>query len=211
MSSQLEHAHPRAAMAPERPPRGSGVPGLPEPTLRLSIPDEGIRGNDVVLRLPRVEDVDALLPAFSDAEIRSAGQLPEFTREQMLETLPHLPALAASGRLVPLIVVDATQGDLLGGSTLHHLDSERSIVEIGYWLLPHARGRGVATRTVRLLAEHAFSLGVERVEAYVEVGNAPSDRVLERAGFTREGVARSLPRPDGKRVDKTQYSLLRGE
>jgi RimJ/RimL family protein N-acetyltransferase len=35
--------------------------------------------------------------------------------------------------------------------------------------------------------------------------------VLERAGFSREGVIRSLPKPDGRRVDKTLYSLLLGE
>ena len=186
----------------------SSLPGMREPTLRLSIPGEGIRADDVILRLPRAEDIDAVLPAFADPEIRQAGNLPNFGRNEMLQFLPHLPALAASGRMLPLVAADAEREDVLGGGTLHHLDGERAIVEIGYWLLPHARGRGIATRIARLLAEHAFSLGVQRVEAYVNVGNGASDRVLERAHFTREGVARSLPKPDGTRVDKTVYSLL---
>jgi RimJ/RimL family protein N-acetyltransferase len=189
----------------------SGAPGMPEPTLRLSISDDGIRDGDLVLRLPRVEDVDTIAPAFADPEIREAGNLPNFSREELLEALPHLTTLAASGRLLPLVVADVTHEDVLGGGTLHHLDAERGIVELGYWLFPRARGRGVATRVARLLSEHAFSLGVQRVEAYVNVGNDASDRVLERAGFTREGVARSLPKPDGTRVDKTLYSLLPGE
>jgi RimJ/RimL family protein N-acetyltransferase len=189
----------------------SGIPGMPEPTLRLSIPDEGLRDGDLVLRLPRAEDVDAIAPAFADPEIREAGNLPNFGREELLETLPHLPELAASERLLPLVTADASSGEMLGGGTLHHLDSERGIVEIGYWLFPRARGRGVASRTARLLAQHAFSLGVQRAEAYVNVGNDASDRVLERAGFTREGVIRSLPVPDGRRIDKTLWSLLPGE
>ena len=188
----------------------SGVPGMPESTLRLAIPEAGISDGELVLRLPGEHDVDALLPAFSDPEILEAGNLPPFGREELVETLPYLPALAESGRLLPLVVVDAG-GEILGGGTLHHLDAERGIVEIGYWLLPHARGRGVATRVARLLAEHAFSLGVQRVAAYVNVGNNRSDRVLERAGFTREGVVRSLPKPGGRRVDKTLYSMLPGE
>jgi RimJ/RimL family protein N-acetyltransferase len=53
--------------------------------------------------------------------------------------------------------------------------------------------------------------GVERVAAYVNVGNIASERVLGRAGFTREGVVRSMPKPDGQRVDKTLFSLLPGE
>ncbi len=105
----------------------------------------------------------------------------------------------------------AETGAVIGVGMLHHLDAERKILEIGYFVLPAARGRGVATRIARMLAEHAFSLGVERVAAYVNVGNTASERVLERAGFTREGVVRSMPKPDGRRIDKTLFSLLPGE
>jgi RimJ/RimL family protein N-acetyltransferase len=191
------------------PPRG--VPGLPEPALRLSLPDQGIRDGELLLRLPGSDDLDALAPAFAEEELREAGNLPDLDRDELVATLPFLPTLAASGRLLPLVAVDLRIGAILGGATIHHLDAERGIVELGYWLFPHARGRGVATRIARLLAEHAFTLGVQRVAAYVNVGNEASNRVLERAGFTREGVVRSLPKPDGRRVDKTLYSLLPGE
>jgi RimJ/RimL family protein N-acetyltransferase len=187
------------------------VPGPPEPTLRLSLSPDGIRGEEIVLRLPQADDIDAIMPAFADPETREAGNLPNFTREQMVQFLPQLPMLVESGRMLPLVAAAADDGEVLGGATLHHLDAERAVIEIGYWLLPQARGRGVATKIARLLAEHSFSLGVLRVEAYVNVGNAASERVLERARFTREGVVRSLPRPDGSRVDKTLYSLLPGE
>jgi RimJ/RimL family protein N-acetyltransferase len=180
-------------------------------TLRLSLPDVGITDGTVVLRMPVVDDVDALLPSFADPALREAGNLPDFDRPQMLAMLPQLPALAASGRLLPLIAIDPRSGDCVGGGTLHHLDAERAIVEIGYWILPHARRRGFATRIARILADHAFALGVERVAAYVNVGNVASERTLERAGYTREGVVRSLPVPSGRRRDKTLFSLLRGE
>jgi RimJ/RimL family protein N-acetyltransferase len=49
------------------------------------------------------------------------------------------------------------------------------------------------------------------VAAYVNVDNAASERVLERAGFTREGIVRAMPKPDGRRVDKTLFSLLSGD
>jgi RimJ/RimL family protein N-acetyltransferase len=53
---------------------------------------------------------------------------------------------------------------------------------------------------------------VHRIRAYVNVHNVASERVLERTGFTREGVIRSLPEPGGvRRVDKTVFSLLPGE
>jgi RimJ/RimL family protein N-acetyltransferase len=177
----------------------------------LSVPPEGIRAGDLILRFPAVEDVDALLPAFGDPELREAGNLPAFGRDELAASLHELPALAETGRLLPLAAVEAASGEVIGAGILHHLDAERRIVEIGYFVLPAARGRGVATTIARLLAEHAFSLGIARVAAYVNVGNAPSERVLERAGFTREGVIRSMPKPDGRRVDKTLFSLLPGE
>jgi RimJ/RimL family protein N-acetyltransferase len=189
----------------------SRPPGMPEVTLRLSLPQDGITDGAVRLRMPIEDDVDGLLPAFADPALREAGNLPDFGRAEMLASLPHLPAMAASGRLMPMIATDADTGEVVGGGTLHHLDAERAIVEIGYWVLPAARRRGVATRIARLLARHAFALGVERVAAYVNVGNVASERVLERAGYTREGVVRSLPVPNGRRVDKTLFSLLPGE
>jgi len=178
---------------------------------RLSLPEEGVTDGVVLLRMPTADDIDELEPAFADPELREAGNLPEMTREEMRVGLAQLPAMAASGRILALIAVDAQDGGLAGGGTLHHLDAERAIVEIGYWVLPRARRRGVATRTARLLAEHAFGLGIERVAAYVNVGNVASERVLERAGFRREGVVRSMPVPSGRRVDKTLFSLLLGE
>jgi RimJ/RimL family protein N-acetyltransferase len=45
----------------------------------------------------------------------------------------------------------------------------------------------------------------------VNVGNTSSERVLEKAGFTCEGVVRSMPKPDGRRINKTLFSLLPGE
>ena len=183
---------------------------LEEP-VRLSFPAEGLRVGELVLRLPEPGDLPELAPVFEDDELREAGNMPRVPSDQLAEQLAHVPALVASGRLAPLLVADAENGELLGGGTLHHLDAERRIIEIGYWLFPKARGRGIATIVARALAEHAFALGVQRVAAYVNVGNLDSERVLERAGFTREGVIRSLPKPDGRRVDKTIFSLLPGE
>jgi RimJ/RimL family protein N-acetyltransferase len=189
----------------------SSPPGMRESTLRLSLPEDGIADGDVALRLPTADDIDGLLPALADPELREAANMPNLSRERAQATIAHLPALIASGRMLPMTALDATTGDMVGGGVLHHLDAERAIVEIGYWVLPYARRRGIATQIARLLAEHAFALGVERVAAYVNVDNPASERVLERAGFTREGVVRSMPKPDGRRVDKTLFSLLPGE
>jgi RimJ/RimL family protein N-acetyltransferase len=165
----------------------------------------------LVLRLPRASDVPAVAPAFADSELLEASNLTAFRPEDLVELLPQIGGLIASGRVAPLLVAEPRTGEILGGGALHHLDAERKIIEIGYWLFPRARGRGVATNVARSLAEHSCALGVQRVVAYVNVGNRDSERVLERAGFTPEGISRSMPKPDGRRIDKTVYSLLPGE
>jgi RimJ/RimL family protein N-acetyltransferase len=86
--------------------------------------------------------------------------------------------------------------------------------EIGYILFPDGRGRGYATRTVRLVAAWVFGdLGLGRLQARTSQGNVVSEHVLERVGFRREGLARCgflLP-VSGERVDTTMWSLLPDE
>ena len=54
----------------------------------------------------------------------------------------------------------------------------------GYWVLPHARGRGLATRAVELVARWAYdALGITVLEIAAEPRNAGSIRVAERSGF----------------------------
>ena len=88
------------------------------------------------------------------------------------------------------------------------------MAEIGYWVRAEARGRGVATRAVRLAAGWAFDQGdVVRLQLRADVHNRASQRVAENAGFQREGVLRSVrySRRQKRRVDFVMYSRLAGE
>ena len=162
------------------------------------------------MRLTTTDDLPFMAPAFLDDTVGGEAGLPKLTEPELRAFREErLPELQATGRLLPLVIVD---GDVIvGGASLTNYDPLRDRVEIGYWLFLHGRGRGIATRVVRALAEHAFHVGVHRVEAVVRPQNEPSIRVLERAGFTREGVLRSLLRHEGGRSDAILFSLLPGE
>jgi RimJ/RimL family protein N-acetyltransferase len=181
------------------------------PARPLRFPADGIRRDGLLFRLPGDDDVDAIAPAFVDDDIGGRANMPRLDAETLRSLGPLVPERMEEGIFMPLLVVDAETDEILGGVTIHQINWELGQGEIGYWLFPHARGRGVATRAARFLAEHAFGLGLERIEARVFAGNPESERVLERAGFTREGVLRSLPRRSGGRADMTLYSLLPGE
>jgi RimJ/RimL family protein N-acetyltransferase len=120
----------------------------------------------------------------------------------------QLPGMHAQGLLAAYVIEDVRSRELLGGASLHHFDPLRDVVEVGYWLFVTARGRGVATRSVQQMTEHAVANCIWRVEAHVRIGNTASERVLERLGFNREGVKRKYLRHDGDRVDATLFALL---
>lgn len=179
-----------------------------DPTrLQLSLyafPDE-LRVDELWLHAPRDEDVDRIAPAFRDPAVGGEAGLPPVGASELREMLP---GMRLAGMLSPYVIEDSRAGDLLGGLTLHHFDSMRDSVEVGFWLFREARGRGVATRAVRAAAEHALANGIHRVEAHVRLGNTASERVLERVGFEREGVKRRYLRHEGVRVDATLFALL---
>jgi RimJ/RimL family protein N-acetyltransferase len=81
--------------------------------------------------------------------------------------------------------------------------------EIGYWMAPEARRRGIGARATRMLAEWGLTtLGLERLELLANPANEASQRLAERAGFTREGVLRKYRRRHGVREDLVMYSML---
>jgi RimJ/RimL family protein N-acetyltransferase len=84
--------------------------------------------------------------------------------------------------------------------------------EIGIWLLPQHRGRGIGTEAQRQLVDHLFATTpVHRLQAGTELDNAAEQRALERVGFGREGVARGHHFRDGRWRDSVMYGLLRDD
>ena len=175
-----------------------------------SFPAE-LRVDELLARPPADDDVEVIAPVFRDPAIGGEAGMPPWDAETLRVVLHNqLPEMVARGLMSPYVIVESASGQLLGGINLHHFDPLRDTVEVGYWLLLPARGRGVATRCVRAAAEHAFANGIYRIEAHVRVGNVASERVLERAGFRREGVKRRYLRRGGEdeKHDATLFARL---
>jgi len=174
-------------------------------------PDE-LSVDELLVRGPLESDIDTIAPAFRDPAVGGEASLPPVDANTLRVMLrEQLPAMRAQGLLAAYVIEDLRSGELLGGASLHHFDPLRDVVEIGYWLFVTARGRGVATRSVQQMTEHALANGIWRVEAHVRIGNTASERVLERLGFEREGVKRKYLRHGDDRVDATMFALLPGD
>lgn len=98
--------------------------------------------------------------------------------------------------------------EIVGYAVTGAIDRTALEVELGYAVAPRARGRGVATETLRQLTEWAFDQGMQRVTALISVDNPASSKVAERAGYTLEGVLRSVHHRNGERGDLQSWSIL---
>jgi RimJ/RimL family protein N-acetyltransferase len=171
-------------------------------------PDE-LRVDELLVRAPAQEDAERIAPAFLDPNVGGEAGLPPVGADTLRGLLrEQLPMMKERGLLSPYVIEDTDAAELLGGCALHHFDPMRDALEVGYWLFVEARGRGVATRTVAAVIEHAFANGIRRVEAHVRLENKASERVLERLGFEREGVRRRYLRHGDGYADATLFSLL---
>lgn len=84
--------------------------------------------------------------------------------------------------------------------------------ELGYWLAEDFWGKGIMTEAVRRICREAFAaFDIVRIYAEPFAHNAGSRGVLEKAGFTLEGIMRKGVFKNGELCDYCMYSLLKGE
>lgn len=93
---------------------------------------------------------------------------------------------------------------LFSGAEFTHL------AEIGYWLAPEFWGQGVATATVRAYTAHLIHVeGFERISAMPFVQNTASARVLDKSGYSLEGILNKFVLKNGRYIDVKLYAFLK--
>jgi RimJ/RimL family protein N-acetyltransferase len=175
----------------------------------IPLPDPPLTDGEIQLRAWERRDAAAVTAACQDPEIPRWTVVPyHYTERHARDFINGTAADLASGRELALAIVDSDDR-LAGAVGLANFDWPDLKGEIGYWVAAEARGRSLGTRATRLLAVWAIEqLGLERVELLVNPRNEASQRLAERAGFTREGTLRRYRRRHGVREDLVMFSLL---
>ncbi|HLM03643.1 MAG TPA: GNAT family protein [Blastococcus sp.] len=116
-------------------------------------------------------------------------------RARLGTSLPF--AVRVEGRLAGQVTIDnIVRGALRSGY-------------LGYWIDRSVAGRGMASLAVALVCDHAFGpVGLHRVQADIRPENLPSQRLVERLAFQREGLLRRYLDIDGDWRDHIAYALL---
>ena len=109
-------------------------------------------------------------------------------------------------------IESAASGTLLGTCALWGINAQCRRAEIGYILDSRAWGQGYMHEALSALLGYAFTeLNLNRVEADSDSRNDRSARLLDRLGFTKEGLFRERCIVDGEVSDSAMYGLLRRE
>src|SRR5690606_26866218 len=177
-----------------------------------------LNGQGVVLRPPRPSDYLAWASLREESRDylqpwEPAWAEDDLTRAAFRRRLGVYAREMEQGTAWPLFVFDPADEALLGAITLSNI--RRGVAEtgtLGYWIGRPSAGRGVGTAAVRAMLAHAFgSLGLHRVEAACVPTNHASHRVLEKAGFRQEGVARAYLKINGRWADHLLFGVLQDE
>ncbi|MCW2527234.1 MAG: GCN5-related N-acetyltransferase [Pseudonocardiales bacterium] len=175
------------------------------------LPAAGLSDDRLTLRIARRADAPARLRESSDSEVLrwSFTGRPVTAEEAARQvTLAELDWLV--GRRGELSLVDEASGEVAGSMVLR-LAGPPGIGGIGYNVLPQLRGRGYASRALRMLAEWALGPGgFSRLELGAKSGNIASQRTAINAGFVEDGVrAARLHNADGTFADEVRFARLR--
>jgi RimJ/RimL family protein N-acetyltransferase len=175
-------------------------------SVRVVPPEPPLSDGVIALRPLDERDLPAIERAASDAEIRKWFDL---HARRPTDYLAAKRAAWAAGTGASFAICDAALREICVGHVFVERDDDGR-GSVGYWLLKDGRGEGRATRALRLMASWALpELRLGRLQLHTDPENVASQRVAERAGFTREGILRAYDdRGDGTRADAVVYSLL---
>lgn len=191
-----------------------------------------VRGEGVVLRGAQMSDYVAWAELRALSREHLAPWEPQWSRDELTrsafrrrvrhyqrearEDLGYAFLVFAETLKAPPRVADLAWGQpareytLVGGVTLSNV--RRGVTQaatLGYWLGASFTGRGLMRKAIAAIIPFAFDvLRLHRIEAAIMPANAPSLRIVERAGFAREGLARRYLRIAGRWEDHIIFALL---
>jgi len=172
-----------------------------------------LRGARVSLRWLTHDDAPDVFAVFGDSEVMRYWSSPAMADVGAATALIDEIHECFQGRQLYQWGICSNETDkVLGTCTLFHVSAAHRRAEIGYALARASWGKGFASEAVELLIGFCFgALGLHRLEADTDPGNARSLRLLERMGFRREGYLRERWHHLGQLHDAVFLGLLADE
>jgi RimJ/RimL family protein N-acetyltransferase len=170
-----------------------------------------LEGESVLLRDWRDEDAPALAPVCGEWDVCAFTSVPwTYSKAGALAWIERQRYKRAAGTVLALAIQGPDDEHALGNVNLARADDGGRKAAIGYWLVPEARGRGLATAAASLLIDWGLrEHGLERIEFAILPENIASQRVATCAGATPEGIRERSHEAEGRHWDMTIWSVTR--
>jgi len=167
----------------------------------------------ITLRKPHLDDTQAVFDGCQDPLIpRFTAISTDYSMAHALDYVQRTDASVRTQRELPFVIEYGNGDDRVFAGTIsfHSLSVKNSVGELGYWMTSSMRGKGIATTAARMLTDYGFAtIGFKRIEAIVDRDNVTSLKLLESAGYQREGLLRKkISRDDGRQIDMYIYAAL---
>jgi ribosomal-protein-alanine N-acetyltransferase len=163
------------------------------------------------LRLRPLErgDVDDVFPLMMDREVMAYWDVPETEDPDLVAaTVESQVAAMAHGQAVYWSMRTLAEDAFVGCCDLAEIDGRHKRGEIGFLLGGEAWGLGYGLEAMRAVVAYAGAAGLRKLTARTHLGNRRSDELLEKLGFTQEGLLRGHILRDGERRDCQVFGLL---
>jgi len=164
----------------------------------------------VSLRPLTPNDTDDLFAVFGDAEVMRFWSSPPWTdRNDAVELIERVTRGAADNAFYQWGVASNDGNTAIGTCTLFQVDRRNRRAEIGFILRRDMWGKGLMSEAIGALLSFAFrTMNLHRIEADVDPRNENCLKLLERAGFVREGLLRERWLVNGEVNDSVMLGLL---
>jgi [ribosomal protein S5]-alanine N-acetyltransferase len=171
-----------------------------------------LRKAPVLLRMIRPSDQRAIFRGLSDPEVIRYYGVEYHSFSETKAQMDWYQQVLRQGSGIWWAITTEAAGELLGTCGLYNIQAQHRKAELGYWLLPPYWGRGLMRTTLETVLAYGFeTLGLHRIEAYVETKNEASARLLQKLGFAREGTLRDSEIKHGRFISLDIYARLREE
>ncbi len=177
---------------------------------RLAVPSPQLADDAIRLEPLTQAHAAGMLVLAADADVERFTRVPAGADPAFVERwIARYEAGWEDGSRAGFAILDAANGELVGFAAVVDLELDALQAELGYMVVPEARGRGIAGRSLDLMTRWCFdTLVLERLELRIDPANAGSAKVAERSGYRLEGVLRNLHLKDGVRTDVGVWSRL---
>ena len=161
----------------------------------------------LILRRYRESDIDVMYEIITDERLSTYIKFPKLSKEEELECIKKWIQEADESKYERWVLESKTDGAIVGNIDVNTVVKKRNYCNVGYTIRYNYWGRGYAAEALKAVSNYLLDSGYYLVECSCNELNTQSSRVMEKAGFKKDGyIANRRLNKDGSYTGVVYYS-----